>query len=430
MVLVKEMDVAVDSLLAGEYWKLGGDELLEFGRALETMSRRVWAAQVRVVDELQRQGVAAARSVSSTAVLVREAFGISPAEAGSRLAAANATLPRQSTSGADLPTQRPVLGAAIAAGRVDAEHVRIALGTLRRLPDDLPPEVSAEAEQALVDNAVISDPQYFRRIARHLEGVLNPDGAPPDDDVRSKVEFSVGSRSATTGLTSINGWLDDLGVATIKAVIDPLAAPKPEVDGLKDRRPAATRRAHALIEALDHLLSHGDEILPDTRGERPHLTVTIDWDVVREQAQAATIDGHLLSAGDARRLLCDAQIIPAVLGGRSEVLDVGRSSRTVPTAIRRAISLRDNGCIFPGCDRPPSWCDGHHVEWWQRDLGNTSYDNCVLLCAFHHTEIHRSEWEIRFAPDGIPELVPPKWLDSKRSPRRNTLHHINPTMRM
>ena len=169
---------------------------------------------------------------------------------------------------------------------VEAEHVRIALGTLRRLSDDLPSEVYAEAEQTLVDNAVISDPQFFRRIARYLEGVLNPDGAPPDDDAaRSKVEFSIGPRSAATGLTSINGFLDDLGVATIKAVIDPLAAPKPEVDGLKDRRPAATRRAHALIEALDHLLSHGDDILPDTRGERPHLTVTIDWDVVREQAR-------------------------------------------------------------------------------------------------------------------------------------------------
>ena len=181
MVLVKEMDAAIDSVLDGEYWTLGGDELLEFGRALETVSRRVWAAQVRVVDELQRQGVAAARSVSSTAALVREAFGISPAEAGARLAAAKATLPQQSTSGADIPPQRPVLGAAIAAGRVEAEHVRIALGTLRRLPDNLPPEVYAEAEQTLVDNAVISDPQFFRRIARYLEGVLHPDGALPDD---------------------------------------------------------------------------------------------------------------------------------------------------------------------------------------------------------------------------------------------------------
>ena len=199
-------------------------------------------------------------------------------------------------------------------------------------------------------------------------------------------------------------------------MINPLAAPKPEVDGPKDLRPAATRRAHALIEALGFVANNSDSILPDSRGERPHVTVTIDWDQIREQARNATVDGHLLSAGDARRLLCDAQIIPAVLNGRSEVLDVGRSARTFPTAVRRAITLRDKGCAWPGCDRPPSWCDAHHVDWWQRDLGTTSYRNGVLLCAFHHSEAHRSEWQIRFAADGIPELIPPKWLDPKQQP--------------
>src|SRR6478735_1100685 len=138
LVLVKEMDAVVDTLLAGQFWTLGADELLEFGRELETVSRRVWAAQVRLVDELQQQGVAAARSVSSTSVLVRKALGVSPAEASARVAAARATLPQQTASGAEVPTQRPVLAAAVAAGRVDPEHVRIALGTLRRLPDDLP----------------------------------------------------------------------------------------------------------------------------------------------------------------------------------------------------------------------------------------------------------------------------------------------------
>jgi Domain of unknown function (DUF222) len=367
--------------------------------------------------------------VSSTSVLAREAFGISPAEAGARLAAAQATLPQQSPSGAELAPTRPVIGAAVADGLLGAEHVRIALGTLRRLPDQLPSEVWAEAEQTLVDNAVITDPQFFRKVARYLEGVLHPDGAPPDEAARSKLEFSVGTRCVTTGLTSIHGWLDDLGIATLRAVIDPLAAPKRNADGLTDTRSAATRRAHALVEALTFVAAHGDGVLPDSRGERPHVTVTLDWDVLQEQASAATVDGHLLAVGDARRLLCDAQILPAVLRGRSDVLDVGRASRTIPIAIRRAITLRDKGCVWPGCDRPPSWCDGHHVKWWQRDLGDTSYDNSVLLCAYHHSEIHRSEWDVRFASDGVPELVPPKWLDPKRQARRNRLHHINPIRR-
>ena len=428
--LVGEMHAAFDALVHGEYGKLTTDQLLDVGRDLEVLSRRLWAAQVHLVDELDQTGAAASRSVSSTQALVRDVFGVSPGEAGLRVAAARSMLPQGLTSGGEVPARRPQLRAVVDAGQVEGDHVRTVLDTLRRLPDDLQPEVAEVAEATLVDYAVAHGPAEFRRIARHLEAVLNPDGVLPNDPAaRAKVEFSIGRRSIATGLTSINGWLDDLGVAQVRAVIDPLAAPRPEVGGIKDLRSAATRRAHALLEALGFVADHGDAVLPDAGGDRPHVTVQLDWDSIREQAARATVDGHLLSPGDARLLLCDAQVIPVVLRGRSEVLDVGRASRTFPTAIRRALTVRDRGCIWPGCDRPPSWCAGHHVRWWQRDLGTTSKDNGVLLCRYHHSEIHRSEWEIRFAADGIPELIPPKWLDPKQRPRRNTLHHINPIQR-
>jgi hypothetical protein len=316
------------------------------------------------------------------------------------------------------------------AGRVDREHVRTVLATLRRLPDDLPVEVLADAERLLVEHAQEHDAKQFAVIAQHLENVLNPDGNPPDEAVRDKVELTIGHRSAATGLTNVNGYLDDLGVASLRAVVNALAAPRPAVDGVADARSAATRRAHALIEAMNFVLSHGATLLPDTAGERPQVTVTLDWDVLKATAGTPALSGgQLLSPGRTRRLLCDAAVLPAVLRGTSEVLDLGRSARTFNTAIRRAIALRDRGCVWPGCDRPPSWCDGHHVKWFGRDLGTTSYDNGVLLCTYHHSEIHRSEWHIQFAADGRPELVPPKWLDPKQVPRRNTLHHVNPIRR-
>src|SRR3954451_10613652 len=139
-------------------------------------------------------------------------------------------------------------------------------------------------------------------------------------------------------------------MATQRGVINRLSAPKPASDGQTDMRAAATRRAQALIEALTFVADHSDSVLPDSKRGRPHITVGLDWDMVRRQASAATVDGHLLSAGDARRLLCDARIIPAVLTGRSEVLDMGRASRTFPAALRRAITVRDRGCAWPGCD--------------------------------------------------------------------------------
>ena len=152
---------------------------------------------------------------------------------------------------------------------------------------------------------------------------------------------------------------------------------------MKDSRSAATRRAHALVEMADFVLRHGDDVTPSTGGERPHVTVTLDWDLLKDAAGAATLDnGYPMSPGDLRRLLCDAKVLPAVLNGKSEVLDVGRAQRLFPAGIRKALNLRDKGCAFPSCDRPPGWCAAHHVKWVVRDLGETSYANGVLLCGY------------------------------------------------
>jgi len=102
-------------------------------------------------------------------------------------------------------------------------------------------------------------------------------------------------------------------------------------------------------------------------------------------------------AETARRLACDAGIIPVVLGSRGEPLDIGRLSRTVPTGMRRALELRDGGCRFPGCSRPASCSDAHHILCWARG-GPTSLTNLVLLCGFHHTMVHEGQWTLTMHP--------------------------------
>jgi hypothetical protein len=89
--------------------------------------------------------------------------------------------------------------------------------------------------------------------------------------------------------------------------------------------------------------------------------------------------------------------------------------------IRRALVLRDGGCAFPGCDRPPRWCDGHHVKHWA-DGGPTCLDNAVLVCGFHHRLLHHGGWHVRIAADRLPEFLPPAWIDPAQVPRRNTYH--------
>jgi 5-methylcytosine-specific restriction protein A len=109
-----------------------------------------------------------------------------------------------------------------------------------------------------------------------------------------------------------------------------------------------------------------------------------------------------------------------VLNGKGQPLDVGRATRTIPDGLRRAIAARDRGCA--GCGRPPSWCEVHHIKAWH-DGGETALHNCVMLCRACHRLQHHSEWEVRIR-DGLPELIPPAWIDPQRRPRRKPLLHL------
>ncbi|MEV6970081.1 DUF222 domain-containing protein, partial [Hamadaea sp. NPDC051192] len=190
--------------------------------------------------------------------------------------------------------------------------------------------------------------------------------------------------------------------------------------GEPDLRSAGARRADALVEVCQRIMNAGE--LPDNGGEKPHLTVTLPWDALQAKVGAGLLDtGDLLTPETVRRLACDAMIIPAVLGGDGQVLDVGRARRLIDGPLRRALVLRDKGCAFPGCDRPPQWCHGHHLKAWA-DGGTTCLANSVLLCGFHHREIHHGHWEVRMRPDGFPEFLPPAFVDPLRRPVRNTLH--------
>jgi 5-methylcytosine-specific restriction protein A len=96
----------------------------------------------------------------------------------------------------------------------------------------------------------------------------------------------------------------------------------------------------------------------------------------------------------------------------------------VPEGLRRAVTARDRGCAFPGCDRPPAWCQIHHIVAWEH-LGPTAIDNLVMVCVAHHRLAHHSGWEIGMVR-GRPEFVPPGWIDPVRRPRRQP--DLSPTV--
>ncbi len=184
-----------------------------------------------------------------------------------------------------------------------------------------------------------------------------------------------------------------------------------------------------LWDALALLARHGldTDLAPDTHGTPARLLVTLDHQSLLDDLRAAgagagtgtgvgtgtgtgvgvTGDGTDLPAGVLRRLACDAELIPAVLGTRSEVLDVGRTRRLVTPALWAALVVRDRHCTFPACDRPPVMCQAHHLTHWLHG-GQTRLDNLALLCGHHHRTIHHTPWQIRLNPDDRrPEFTPP-----------------------
>ncbi|MPY85458.1 MAG: DUF222 domain-containing protein, partial [Actinophytocola sp.] len=172
-------------------------------------------------------------------------------------------------------------------------------------------------------------------------------------------------------------------------------------------------------ELLDFTQRAAD--LPTEAGEKPVLMVTMTLDDLCGSGDTAPplLNGDIpVSAEEARLLACDSRVIPAVLGSKGEVLDLGREERTASRAQRRALHLRDRGCVFPSCTRPAHWTQAHHIREWI-DGGPTDLRNLALLCGQHHRLIHASDWSIRMAADGKPECIPPPWLDATRAPRRN-----------
>lgn len=108
----------------------------------------------------------------------------------------------------------------------------------------------------------------------------------------------------------------------------------------------------------------------------------------------------MLSAGQVRRLACEGEVIPVVLGSDSQILDVGREFRLATPGQIKALRYRDEGCTFPGCTVPPEWCIAHHVIWWSHG-GATDLDNLALLCERHHTHVHTHALEADVIDDHV-----------------------------
>jgi hypothetical protein len=281
----------------------------------------------------------------------------------------------------------------------------------------LSPEQWTGAEQHLAEKAAVYTPSELYAWGTALVETLDQDGAEPDDRPPAQVNELHLTRLATGG-GKLRGRFDDAAMFdAIAAVVDAKAKP---LTG-DDDRPAGQRQAEALADVCGYVLDHGD--VPECGGHRPHVNVLIRLEDLQNRASAACLDfGGPASPEALRMLCCDATAVPIVLNGKGQPLDVGRATRTIPDGLRRAVAARDQGCAHPGCDRPPSWSEVHHIHEWELG-GETKLSNLVMLCKAHHRQIHFTEWIVRIR-DGLPEFIPPRWIDKYQEPRRKALPQL------
>lgn len=273
----------------------------------------------------------------------------------------------------------------------------------------------------MVIAAASMDARTLAKVGARVRAVLDQDGAPPSDAELANPVNELHLTTRSNGRTAFRGELAPEASALLHSLLSPLAKPRPKGAEGPDRRTPAERNGDALAGILQ--LAADSAGLPAEAGEKPHVLVTVPLQALRDGIGVALLDGAGdLDAASARRIACDCKVVPAVLGSDSEPLDVGRASYTVPTALRRALVLRDGGCAFPGCDRPHGWCHSHHVRHWA-DGGSTELNNLVLLCGHHHRLLHHSEWDCAVI-EGRPRFHPPRFVDPTGTARRNILHRL------
>ena len=420
---VETLTAAVDGLLMADLSRVDALGLVGLLRAVEVQVRRLAVVDHRLVAEIDARGVGHEVGACCTADLLRQVLRVSSREAAGRVRAAADLGPRRTLTGDPLPPLFPAVAAAQSAGTISPAHARVITSTIDALPAALDAVHGPAAETFLVEHAAHLDPAQLGHAATRLADTLNPDGTHTDDaDHQRRRELTLHTNRDGTG--HLSGTLTPEATAVWQTVLDALSAPTPATDGRRDPRTGSQRRHDALLDAGQRLLRTGD--LPDNGGTPVTIAVTITLDQLRTTTgHAGTSRGTQLSIPNLLRLAAEADIIPAVLNDAGGILAYGRTRRLATRAQRLALPARDRGCSFPGCDRPPTWCQAHHITPWQHG-GHTDVDCLTLLCGHHHREFDKQGWTCLML-DGIPHWKPPTWLDPTQTPRRNTTHHVEIT---
>lgn len=285
---------------------------------------------------------------------------------------------------------RPLVAAGMRAGVVSEQQARVITTGLEALPHELGADLLRDAEATLVGFAAHHRPIELRRLARRILDVVAPEIAEAEEGKRLEAEerrarekASLKFRDLGDGQNRVWGTLPTAVAQRLKAYLQAYTSPRQSGGERVPQHRAYAWALAALLELLD------PDRLPEHGGDATTVLVTMTKEqLLAELAAAGLLTGDAqISAEEARRLACQASIIPVVLGGKGEVLDLGRSRRLFSKAQRKALRLRDQGCRAEGCDVPAAWTEAHHLTPWSEG-GNTDLTDGISFCNHHHHRIH------------------------------------------
>lgn len=395
-------------------------------RAACTSLRRTKAALdghlAAASQALERSGSAGRAGATSTGALLSQDFG-----GDRRGAEASIRTGRQLEQSKADRTRDALVG-----GQITQKQADIITGGLLTLPDDLSAAQRAACENSLIaqakdltigdlrracDRATAAAGETPEAVDRHENGIVE------ERERRAWRATELWMSDQGDGTTTGRFRIPTAQATMLSGLLQAQAAPRrshlrgPEDPDTAENLTYAQRAGRAFCALIEHVPTDG---FATSGGTAASVTVTMDLDSLLHDLSSRVAllpTGTTMSAGQARRLACSHGILPQVLSGASLPLDLGRSQRLFSTAQRKALAARDQGCAFPGCDRPPGWCESHHIVPYGRG-GTTDLTNGVLLCSRHHHMVHDDGWSIRLHPRSrVPEFAPPgtsRWRPSSR----------------
>jgi hypothetical protein len=438
-------EIAIDLLgvLAEPLRVLDDAALLAQAAAFECLGRLVDAGRVglageiahRSRSELGDEGLSRSENFATPVKLVAAVTGASAREARGRLDLGRRLRCAEQLGGVPGALPFPAVTAALEAGELGLECAAIITRECAWLTErGLGAESVAEVEASLVDaagrtarNAALG-PDEVARLAVRVREHLDPDGSEPREEQHGQLRALTLIRSSDgmiRGRIALTPEQGALWISATQAVQSPRVPPRftTEDEFVQEQITADTRTGpQRLVDAATELIARAATApgMQQLSGATTTVNVHVSLADLEAGCGPGWVDGldEPLPMSVVERLRCHSPVAVTVFGERGEVLHHGKTRRLFSPAQNRALAARDGGCVWPGCDRPPSWCETHHAQPWQSPdyaPGRTDLDNGVLLCHFHHAHLHNSSWKLVMLA-GVPHVVPPGWIDTDQVP--------------